>query len=97
MKYSIYSYKDIALGCFSTPFYDDRPVENVATGVARSICSSEHPEKVAHKILFRIGEMEDITGVIVPLEHELVLDCDQLLTQLKKVGEQHGIEKETKC
>lgn len=82
MKVSVYSYKDNALGCYSSPFYDDRPSENVRIGVARAIIGSEKRSSMAHKVLFKIGEFEDTTGIITPIDPEFILDCDEVLAQI---------------
>lgn len=90
MKLSVYSFKDNALGCFTSPFYDDRPLENVAIGVARSIASSEKKQNYKHKVLYKIADFDDATGTITPCDHVLVLDCDELLATIdpgKKDGE----------
>lgn len=84
MKYSIYSYKDNALGCYSNPFYDDRPTANVATGVTRAILGSDKKESMKHKVLYKIGEFEDTTGIITVVDSELVLDCDEVLASIGK-------------
>lgn len=83
MKLAIYSFKDNALGCFTSPFYDDRPTENVGIGVARAIASSTKKEVYKHKVLYKIGEFDDALGTFTEIGHILVLDCDELLTSLE--------------
>lgn len=87
MKLVVYAYKDNALGCYTTPFFDDRPTENVGIGVARAIIASEKKSSMKHKVLYKIGEYDDAVGLITSVEPELVLDCDEVLA---KVGDSNG-------
>lgn len=90
MKLSVFAFKDNALGCFTQPFYDDRPIENIAIGIGRSIIASEKKYSYKHKVLYKIAEFDDATGVITSCEKDLVLDCDELLASIP--GEEHGRE-----
>lgn len=84
MTYTIFSYKDNKIGCYSNPFYDDRPVEHVATGVTRAILGSDNKDKMKHKVLYKIGTFDDVKGELVPCSPELVLDCDEVLASVGK-------------
>lgn len=84
MTLTIYSYKDNALGCYSQPFYDDRPTEHVAVGVSRAIIGSDKKESMKHKVLYKIGTFDDVKGTITACEPELVLDCDEVLASIGK-------------
>ena len=82
MMLSVYAYKDNALGCYTTPFFDDRPSENVGIGVARAIIASEKKSSMKHKVLYKIGTYDDAKGSITPCEPELILDCDEVLARV---------------
>jgi len=84
MILNIFAFKDNALGCFTQPFYNDVPAENVGVGVTRAIISAI-PEKRAgykHKVLYKIGQFDDCKGKFTECDHELVIDCDEVIARL---------------
>lgn len=84
MILNIYAFKDNALGCFTQPFYNDVPVENVGVGTTRAIIGATPDKRAAykHKVLFKLGTFDDVKGKFTECDYELVLDCDEVLARL---------------
>lgn len=89
MKLTIFAYKDNALGCYTTPFFDDRSIENVGVGVTRAILKSDKKSTMKHKVLYKIGTYDDVSGIICSCDPELIVDCDEVLAS---VGVDYGKE-----
>ena len=84
MILNIYAFKDNALGCYTQPFYNDIPAENLIVGIQRAIVAAEKSKRSTwkHKVLYRLGVFDDATGKIENCDLELVLDCDEILARL---------------
>ena len=77
MKLNIFAFKDNALGCYTQPFYNDVPAENVAVGITRAITGADPLKRgvYKHKVLFKLGMFDDSIGKFIECDHELVLDA----------------------
>ena len=84
MILNIYAFKDNGLGCFTQPFYNDVPIENLEVGVTRAIVGADVSKRSSykHKVLYKIGVFDDTNGKIESVSPELVLDCDEVLARL---------------
>ena len=83
MILNIYAFKDNKLRCYTQPFYNDVPVENVAVGTTRAILGAKDPNIYKSKVLYLLGTFDDASGKIISQEPELVLDCDEVLGGLE--------------
>lgn len=83
MILNIYAFKDNKMRCYTQPFYNDVPEENVKVGIIRAI--QGNPEKSGlykGKVLSRLGIFDDTTGKIEPCEPVYILDCDEVIASL---------------
>lgn len=91
MKTNVFAFKDNSLGCFTTPFFNDVPVENMGVGMTRAIIGAEKKSSYKHKVLYKIGEFDDLTGKFTTCDLELVVDCDEVLARISENGKQETV------
>lgn len=85
MKLEILIFKNVNLGCYTVPQFDDHDVETVAVQLARSIKANlkdDNAVNVQHLRglqLYHLGKFDDETGKCVMLEEpKLLLDCEEV-------------------
>lgn len=91
MKLEILIFKNVELGCFTTPQFDDHDAEVVAVQLARSIKANlkgNTAEKVAHLKgleLYHLGDFNDETGKCNLLSQpKLLLNCTEVFNSYGK-------------
>lgn len=84
MILNVYAFKDNALCCFTQPFYNDVPIENLEVGITRAIVGADPSRRASykHKVLYKLGTFDDAVGKIDCCDPVLVLDCDEVLARL---------------
>ena len=84
MILQIYAFKNNKLRCFTQPFYNDVPEENLAAGTTRAIIDAPEEKRgiYKNKCLYRLGEFDDTKGKITSCDPVLVLDCDEVIASI---------------
>lgn len=75
MKYGLYSIRDLLTGFtgVSVDINDASARRNFAHAVNRSdSLFNTHPE---HYVLYKVGDFDSSTGVIVPCDHQIITDA----------------------
>lgn len=76
MKYGLYSIRDLLTGFtgVSVDINDASARRNFAHAVNRSdSLFNSHPE---HYVLYKVGEFDSETGVIIPCDHQIITDAN---------------------
>lgn len=88
MILDVYSFKNKALGSFTTPTFSQEKRENVAPSLKRSIYfgGKEAQAKYSKLALYCLGTFDDEAGKFdLFKDPEFILDCDDIIAQIPEV------------